>query len=913
MVYNHGWWLVSSGMCCIRENVKGFSLVRSIRQWLMEMERGIDPDALLDYVELQIFPSQNRYEAYVCSSNRTQKVASGTLKQLLLHSPRVKDLSSKGSNTNFKILPPDNSNDAEWFTTATLKRFLHIISSPDILSIGNEITQLEETRKFQLSLSVKAEVDITSSINSKNELLRAVDLRLTALKDELALAFDRATGARCSTKDISDLENFAHHFGAKDIRDSLQKFVEISIFPSPQDLININFNKNDRNAPAPPRKYSAFPTKAAQIERENSTDDENSSVSSENKQAYVERSRAPTRSSATPRRSASPMRRIQIGRSGSHRAAALTIKSLNYFPPREKLGFQRDAGSNSSEEEEEEEDPEKPKKNNVLRMSVQDKISLFESKQRDESVNIPKTKTLLNTNTKKGVLRRWSSGMGENATQHQHQHLHDNINNNTETTPVSTKNVAPETEVSAETAENITQVDSFEPEREESCEKHVDSIEWSQQKEAELNQLFTEMMENKPVKPRKLTNDVSKSKKSEQRGGFYDHYKQKRDEKLQRETAGKKAEKEAQLKVMQRFLDENNKLQKTQKNPIPLTNTRKESPKPSVLKKSTPKPPCPLPATRKSWPSPQPPKAKEASPSRTTSRKPQSTSSSDVRSSTKSEKSKPRSTTPKSTPDVVTNRNLKKTINEKKQKQKQPTVTKTTKSTKPTKVNNTPDTESKPSFYNKVTKKNSVVPLETKPFLRKGSGMKTKVADQPEEASRSSETLVIQSEENEVGMITDVTETVELEPQVVKLKSEEELELESESESVSPQRVEMSEQELVISPTAWVEVEVEAEAEEEIISSPVQTVSPVKAVKGSDGIGITSPRIRHSLSQMMLEDNSEEGDNGEWGNAEHPPALVYHKDSPKGFKRLLNPTKGRRSFFSLSTFRGSKTNESKGY
>lgn len=54
--------------------------------------------------------------------------------------------------------------------------------------------------------------------SDRNELLRAVDLRLTALKDELALAFDRATGARCSTKDISDLENFAHHFGAKDIR-----------------------------------------------------------------------------------------------------------------------------------------------------------------------------------------------------------------------------------------------------------------------------------------------------------------------------------------------------------------------------------------------------------------------------------------------------------------------------------------------------------------------------------------------------------------------------------------------------------------------------------------------------------------------------------------------------------------------
>ena len=54
--------------------------------------------------------------------------------------------------------------------------------------------------------------------SDRNELLRAVDLRLTALRDEIAAAFNQATGARCSTKDISDLENFAHHFGAKEIR-----------------------------------------------------------------------------------------------------------------------------------------------------------------------------------------------------------------------------------------------------------------------------------------------------------------------------------------------------------------------------------------------------------------------------------------------------------------------------------------------------------------------------------------------------------------------------------------------------------------------------------------------------------------------------------------------------------------------
>ncbi|XP_071709952.1 COP1-interacting protein 7-like [Rutidosis leptorrhynchoides] len=132
------------------------------------MERRIDPDAQLNYIELQIFPSDNRYEACVSANNRIEKVASGDLEQLLSHLPQVKDLSSKTTDSNFRILPPDDVKDAVWFTIVTLKRFLNVVASPDFISIGNEISQLEETRKFQLSLFAKeAEVSMTSSFESK--------------------------------------------------------------------------------------------------------------------------------------------------------------------------------------------------------------------------------------------------------------------------------------------------------------------------------------------------------------------------------------------------------------------------------------------------------------------------------------------------------------------------------------------------------------------------------------------------------------------------------------------------------------------------------------------------------------------------------------------------------------------------
>ncbi|KAJ9545746.1 hypothetical protein OSB04_025453 [Centaurea solstitialis] len=927
---------------------------------LLKMERRIDPDAPLDYVELQIFPSHNRYEACVSVSNRAEKVASGDLQQLLSHLPQVKELSSQSSSSNFKILPPDYAND--WFTTAKLTRFLLIVGSPDILNIANEISELEETRKFQLSLFARAEVDMTSSYESKNELLQTIDLRLSGLKEKLADALNQATGANCSPKDISDLENFAHHFGAEEIRDSLQKFVELSQVPSLKD------STTERNVSAsqlnPPVKYGVSPAKAAQIERQSSTDSESSFSSDDEEQpSPAERSRTVARS-ATPRRSASPMRRVQIGRSGPRRAATLSIKSLNHFPAREK----RDVAGHSSEDD----DLEKSSKRNALRMSVQDKISLFENKKKDQDVDTQKPKTLSTAPVpNKAVLRRWSSGMSESAV----QRLNDTSNKTS--SPVSPKDATPHgnaescvSQDSSETAENIKSSSpkndaaetlgvevNPEHERDGSCEKHPASIEWNQQKEAELNQLFTKMMESKPVRRQSMTGDNSKGKSSpkENRGGFYDHYKQKRDEKLRKEAAKKKAEKEAQFKEMHQFLDERkaemtstntsdvvtrrhsavNKPKNPQKNPTPLPNPRKEPVKASVVKKAASKP-SPLPATRKSWPStPSSQGATEASPAKTRS--------SVVSSSlfVQAQRSKRRNHDRRRLNQLnLMLKKTTKTVSEKKQP-----IAKSAQTAKPkvrtkvatpvatTATATTTTATAKPSFYNKVTKKSSVVPLETKPFLRKGTGVGPgagagavvkKVVAQPDESLSSGDPIPAEKnqavEAAEYSGQNQAVETAEYSGQNHAVETAEspepvaKLDLETHAVTLSPtkceesqssnqfdvvgddglKKMEMSEfnngvteEESMISPTAWVEIE--ENQQDEIIqckeTSSIQTAGAGPTNLGA-AAGVSSPRVRHSLFQMLLEETGE-ADSCDWGNAQNPPAMVCQKDAPKGFKRLL--------------------------
>ncbi|XP_021752480.1 serine/arginine repetitive matrix protein 1-like [Chenopodium quinoa] len=957
----------------------------------------------MDYVTFRILP-ENRYGACVCSEEEEEMVADGPLDQLLEHLPSIKDQIVKGSCDNFILELPNSVGDRGWFTKTTLTRFLQIINSPHALkksiSICNELSQLEETRKFHLSLYTQAD-RVTSSDNSKNELLRAMDSRIAALTEELVSTFNVAAGAALSYQEMNCLQEFCQYFGDVDVKTLLLKLSErsqkgqnvpVNNKKSPVPTISKSDYENKINAfiqtagqtnSLKPVQYNASPAKAAELERQSSTGSDDSSFSSEDdRPSATERSRTLVRS-ASPRRSASPMRKVQIGRSGSRRTPALTIKSLTHFPARDKTSSYRDTCEESDE-------PTKKTEINVTRMSVQDAISLFERKQRDQTdESQKKTATDNSTNPNKAVLRRWSSGMSES----QKSTTQDTMEHNASENNTEDENVQRSAEVELDAVldtedqnleENMgleggktialspSEDEGLVCQTEETFEK-VDSAEWNRQKEEELNRMLMKFAEysmsnRKMTEPDNKKNRVSRLGQSD--GANSDH-KGKKDEKMTREKSGKRVEKQTGIRPKQRVpekpkpekstakasdigkkLPASRTLSANKNSPV-SSNSKKESIKPAVPKKVASRSSS-LPATRKSWPSTPSPRMTETLPTKSPTI---TTSVPRQKSQSLAPRQKPQSPVPVSRPSpklekpqlqqkdvkkqqIDTKKNLKKVDDSK--SRMVPKSGRSMIKTMAPEEDAAAVNPAKAVVRKKVTKKSSVVPLEVKPSVRKVSEKSpakilekspakfsekspakfsekspTKILEKSpakNSASRKREILP-QAEEtlsksedplniaDNVGNVT--LDTVHLESEDLQTQYDH-LELEIETEAEKPEDGDekeiiveappqedgvvdrMSEspaisqipsaQESLISPAAW------EESNPSDAAGP-STDSTASSLPNPDTVD-SGTRVRHSLSQMLLEETSEP-DIIEWGNAEHPPSMVYQKDAPKGFKRLL--------------------------
>lgn len=707
-------------------------------------------------------------------------------------------------------------------------------------------------------------------------------------------------------------------------------------------------------------KPGLSPGDVVQAEQQNPSESDASSESCDEHLSPIERSH-PLKRSGSQRRSASPMRRIQIGRSGSRRSAAIAIKSLNYFATRERTVHNVDTEGKNSDDDESDRSSENHK-TSVNKMSVQNAISIFESKQKDQSLNFYKNGSDVATSiANKSVLRRWSAGMCDyrnqdtrrNTSKSELRRESDNLLPAAEGENISEMKSEPniaifyQNKVEAPAIERSLMEDIM-TSASTNDHVHLDAPannrfrmggagEWTQQKEADINQILLKMTENKPSESHRsaLESGGNKETCGEKRGDFYSQYKEKRDEKLRSETARQRAEKELQFKMMQEALDQrkaemhSNALaapgkldssshpQKSRRNSCPPVLPRKEPSKSAVSKKPAPKSSSPKPITHSSSPS---------TPSSRTMGVASARSSSRTLSSNTPTLRKPQPALPSTNSGPDTEKSLLrpsgssgsqaqgKIAAKSKENKKQSSLS--SRRISRTKVsaqgNDSNEVLAKADLRSKVTKKSSVVPLEAKPFLKKGGLRSVAPATLPPQSDGSLRTGGNPAQEEKKDPVVGMADSI---PQPSDEASTRTTPGNGEnSENVSnydvnqettedlapvpgaglPSEKNQPDEDLGVSSGPWEEPGIAHQGPSEACGSSMARAAASSAITPVPSPG---PLLHHPPS-LISEASHTEKEITEWGNAEKPPALVYHKDPPKGLRRLFMFGRSTPSLFS---------------
>ncbi|KAE8674176.1 putative Sequence-specific DNA binding transcription factor [Hibiscus syriacus] len=193
----------------------------------------------LDYAEFQLSPKLSRCEFFVSSNGNTEKLASGSVKPFVTHL-KVAEEQVALSLQSIKLEVEKRGDSETWFTKGTLERFVRFVSTPEVLELVNtfdaEMSQLEAARRIYSqgageqpcgasggdAAGMMAATDAT-----KKELLRAIDVRLNAVQQDLAAASARTSAAGFNSDTVSELQQFADWFGAHRLNEACTKFMTL--------------------------------------------------------------------------------------------------------------------------------------------------------------------------------------------------------------------------------------------------------------------------------------------------------------------------------------------------------------------------------------------------------------------------------------------------------------------------------------------------------------------------------------------------------------------------------------------------------------------------------------------------------------------------------------------------------------
>ncbi|CAL9202008.1 unnamed protein product [Musa hybrid cultivar] len=216
----------------------------------------MDSDTVLEHAMFRLSPRRSRCELFISGNGKTEKIASGFLKPFITHLKIAAEQAARAASS-VKLEVERRKNDGTWFKKGTVERFVRFVKTPEILELVNafdaENLQLEGAKRVYLQgtgdplsgplggnqVTTEATAEIT-----KKELLRAIDVRLVTVKQDIATAFARASDAGFTPDSVLELLHFAEYFGANRLNEACTKFISlcqrhpelVSLQPLPQSL-----------------------------------------------------------------------------------------------------------------------------------------------------------------------------------------------------------------------------------------------------------------------------------------------------------------------------------------------------------------------------------------------------------------------------------------------------------------------------------------------------------------------------------------------------------------------------------------------------------------------------------------------------------------------------------------------------
>ncbi|CAI0419257.1 unnamed protein product [Linum tenue] len=355
------------------------------------------PDTSLDYAVFQLSPRHSRCELFVSRNGTTEKLASGLVKPFVTHLKVAEEQVAHAVNS-IKLEAGNHRNAETWFTKGTLERFVRFVSTPEVLEMVNtfdaEMSQLEGARKIysqggggQVSSSGEGGTgSVEGADATKKELLRAIDVRLSAVRQDLVTACSRASAAGFNPETILELQLFADCFGAYRLNEACTQY--ISLCQRRVDLINQLKPRVEDQA-----VRSSWGS-------DMSIDDSNDDPSGSHQPSFQGKHLA-----GQEQRSLDTTIRSQARQQTS--SSSLPVQHQKEKEEEKKEGAIPESSPGL---------PSQPSR----RLSVQDRISLFENKQKEnsggKSISVGKSAELRRLSSdvssapaaEKAVLKRWS-------------------------------------------------------------------------------------------------------------------------------------------------------------------------------------------------------------------------------------------------------------------------------------------------------------------------------------------------------------------------------------------------------------------------------------------------------------------------------------------------------------------------